>query len=86
MSRNINEIAQEIERTWPKVHYAARPYLELMHRLKSIEGYYVEGSARIIVSCFLSNASTWRGKDARRIKAELKSLVSRKPPKRASHG
>jgi len=86
MSRNLNEIAEEIERTWPKVNYAACPYLDAMHRLTSIEGYYGEDSARSIVLYFLSNASTWRGKDARRIKAELKSLVSRKPPKRASHG
>ena len=28
-----------------------------------------------IVLYFLSNATTWRGEDARRIKAELKSLL-----------
>ena len=29
----------------------------------------------MIVRYFLSNATTWRGEDARRIKAELKALL-----------
>jgi hypothetical protein len=32
-------------------------------------------SALSIVSYFLANASGWRGEDARRIKAELKSMA-----------
>jgi hypothetical protein len=31
--------------------------------------------AETIVRYFLSNASTWRGEDAKRIKAELKSML-----------
>jgi hypothetical protein len=33
-------------------------------------------SAESIVAYFLSNAATWRGADARRIKAELKALAA----------
>lgn len=74
MSRPISEIAGEIERTWPKVNYAARPYLDAMHTLNSIEDDYIHDSGKSIVLYFLSNAGTYRGADARRIKAELKKL------------
>jgi hypothetical protein len=74
MSRPLSVIAQEIEKTWPKVNYAARPYLDAMKTLSSIEDNYMHDSGKSIVLYFLSNATTWRGDDARRIKAELKSL------------
>lgn len=73
--RKLNEIAREIERTWPKVNYAARPYLDAMKSLESIDQNYYFDSGQSVVLYFLSNARSWRGADARRIKAELKSLA-----------
>lgn len=73
--RPLHTIAAEIERTWSKVNYAARPYLDAMHALQAIGDTYGCDSAKSVVLYFLSNATSWRGDDARRIKAELKSLA-----------
>jgi hypothetical protein len=74
MPRPIYEIAQEIERKWLNVNYAARPYLDAMHTLSDIEDMYIMDSGKSVVLYFLANAGAFRGEDARRIKAELKSL------------
>ena len=75
MPRPLYEIAFDIENHWPKVNYAAVPYLEAMRELTSIEDHYGQDSADMVVRYFLGNASTWRGEDARRIKAELRSML-----------
>jgi hypothetical protein len=71
--RTIHEIASEILRKWDKVHYAAAPYLQAMTQLESVDQDYGFDSGRSVVAYFLSNARTWRGPDAKRIKAELKA-------------
>jgi len=76
-TRELNEIAAEIGRTWKKVNYSAKPYLNAMGCLCSIDDDYGLDSGREIVARFLGNASTWRGEDARRIKAELKGMLNR---------
>ena len=73
--RPISEIAAEIRKYWEKPNYAAKPYLDAMRELDSIHGKYYEDSAESVVAYFLCNATTWRGEHARRIKAELKSLL-----------
>ena len=75
MSRSIREIAQEISADWRNVHYAARPYLDAMHSLNSIEDRYGMDDAAGIVDYFLSNASSWKGETARRVKKELRKMV-----------
>lgn len=76
MARKIYEIAQEIEQTWcEKVTPYARPYLDAMHDLSSMADHYFCDTADSVVRYFLANATTWRGEDARRIKAELKALL-----------
>jgi len=74
-TRPLWEIAEDILATWPKVYFGAVPYLEAMSDLNSINESYGLDSARSIVRYFLCNAKTYRGADARRIKAELQSLV-----------
>lgn len=74
--RSIYEIAAEIEQAWSNVHYAARPYLDAMYNLESIDQAYGADSGEDIVIRFLSNASQWKGAAARRIKAELKQMIS----------
>ena len=75
MARSLNVIAGDIESCWVKVNYAARPYLDAMHELDSINGNYYQDTAQSVVLYFLSNATTFRGEDARRIKKELKALA-----------
>ena len=74
-TRPIKEIAGEIARTWKKVHYGARPYLEAMLHLESITDTYGWDSGRSIVTYFLANAGSFRGENARRIKAELRAML-----------
>lgn len=73
--RPLAEVAQEIYETWPKVNYAAKPYLRAMEELDLVTGSYGADSAASIVRYFLANAASWRGEDARRIKAELKEMI-----------
>lgn len=75
MARPIYQIADDIRRTWPNVYVGAVPYLEAMADLSSPEDMYFADRAADIVRYFLSNAKTWCGEDARRIKAELKDLI-----------
>lgn len=72
--RPINVIAAEIKKLWPNVYFGAVPYLDAMFSLATKEDRYYEDSGESIVAYFLSNATTWRGEDARRIKAELKQI------------
>jgi hypothetical protein len=46
-----------------------------MGSLDEITDNYGQDSAESIVLYFLSNATTWRGETARRIKTELKGFV-----------
>lgn len=75
MARPLYEIAREIRKTLTKVSPYAEPYLEAMQSLNTIDDNYYLDSGKSIVLYFLSNASTWRGEDARRIKAELKEML-----------
>ena len=49
-----------------------------MHELHSVDDMYYQDPASHIVNYFLANAGTWRGPEAKRIKDELKGLVSRR--------
>ena len=74
--RSIEVIANEIRKDWgAKVHYAARPYLQAMYGLNSISDNYGCDSAKSVIAYFLSNASTWQGETARRIKKELNAMI-----------
>lgn len=72
--RPLYEIAAEIRKDWKNVSPYAAPYLQAMSCLESINDNYLYDSGRSIVAYFLSNAGSWRGEVAKRIKAELKSL------------
>ena len=75
INRQISEIAHEISKTWKNVNYAAMPYLAAMHSLDSPDSNYGYDSGKSIVLYFLSNSTSWRGEDARRIKKELRDLI-----------
>lgn len=73
--RTLSAIATEIRSSWVNVNFAAKPYLEAMLTLNKITDNYYHDSGRDIVLRFLSNASTWKGETARRIKLELKTML-----------
>lgn len=74
-TRKIYEIAQEITSDWKKPYFGAIPYLQAMQTIDSITDKYGYDSAKSIVLYFLSNAGSWRGEVAKRIKSELKKLA-----------
>ena len=74
-NRPLYTIAADIRSDWKKVNYAAVPYLDAMQQLNSIEDNFILDSARSIVRYFLSNARSWHGEKARKIKAELNAMV-----------
>ncbi len=75
MARPIYEIVQDIDLDWKKPNYAAVPYLSAMASLDKITDFYGCDSGKSIVLYFLSNADSWRGEVAKRVKAELRALV-----------
>lgn len=73
--RTLSAIASEIRKDWAKPYFGAVPYLQAMSTLDDINQPYGYDSGESIVRYFLSNATTWRGDTARRIKAELKGML-----------
>ena len=73
--RQVCEIAREIRGNWPKVNYAAEPYLSAMETIGGINEMYYADTAKSIVGYFLANATSWRGETAKRIKVELKEMI-----------
>ena len=73
-TRPLWAIAREVLKDWKNVYFGAVPYLDAMASLDSINDTYGWDSALEIVLRFLSNASTWRGETAKRVKAELKAM------------
>lgn len=74
-ARPLYEIAREIKKDWKNIYFGARPFLDAMATLDSINDMYMFDTAKSIVLYFLANASTWRGETAKRIKAELKAMA-----------
>lgn len=74
-TRPLYEIAAEIRTDWKKVYFGAVPYLEALADLDKITDAYGADDAHTMVLYFLSNATTWRGDTARRVKAELKKIA-----------
>lgn len=74
-NRPLSTIAREVRADWQKPYFGAVPYLDAMSGLESITDKYHLDDARSVVMYFLANAQTWRGENAKRIKAELKGLA-----------
>lgn len=75
--RTLRAIALEIKSLWTKPYFGAVPYLEAMMSLNSIKDNYYLDSGESVVLYFLANAQTWKGEDARRIKAELNAMLKK---------
>jgi hypothetical protein len=77
--RSLATIARDVRRDWSNVNFAAKPYLAAMGQLDLISDQFHYDSAESVVRYFLSNASSWRGETAKRVKAELKAMLAHKP-------
>lgn len=79
MARPLSAIAQDIIADYAdrgkSVHYSAKPYVEAMLFLDSVDDTYGWDTGDSIVRYALSNLSSWRGETARQVKAELKALL-----------
>jgi hypothetical protein len=73
--RLISSIAYDIKKTWAKPYFGAKPYLDAMVHLNTINDKFYEDTASSVIMYFLANASTFRGNDAKVLKAELKNLL-----------
>lgn len=73
--RQIHTIAEEIQRDWKDINMDAKPYLEAMFQLDTINDSYGMESGKSIILYFISNATSWRGDTARRVKAELRGWL-----------
>jgi hypothetical protein len=73
--RSLSTIALEIRMDWKQVYFGAVPYLDAMACLDKVTDAYSCDSGKSIALYFLSNARTWKGEVAKRIKAELKGMV-----------
>jgi hypothetical protein len=73
--RKVREVATEIRREWPNVHFAAEPYLQAMEQLDSPSDNFGYDSGKSVILYFLANAQHFRGESARQLKKELKSMV-----------
>jgi hypothetical protein len=74
-TRPLYEVAEEIRKDWKNIYFGAKPYLDAMSCLESINDNYGWDSGKSIVLYFLANASSWRGETARRIKKELNAMT-----------
>lgn len=75
--RTFQQVARDIKSTWLNVYFGAVPYLEALLKLDTTDPnalYFCE-KAGDIARYFLANARTYIGADARRLKAELKSML-----------
>lgn len=75
MARPLHVIAADIRKNWAKVNYAAVPYLMAMTTMETVDQDYGCDSGSSIVLYFLSNARSFTGPEAKRLKAELKEMV-----------
>jgi hypothetical protein len=75
MNRSISSIAYDIKRVWAKPYFGAKPYLDAMTQLNNINDKYFHDDAKSVIMYFLANASTFRGNDAKVLKAELKAML-----------
>lgn len=73
--RKIYVIANDILENWKRPYFGALPYIRTMLSLSDLDDNYGYDDARTILVYFLANAGTWRGPEARRIKAEIKQLA-----------
>lgn len=79
MNRKVWDIADDIFRDWSQIGKGvspyAKPYLDALRSIETINDNYFMDSADSVVRYFLANAQTYRGEKAKQLKGELKALL-----------
>ena len=75
--RTFSQIVKEIRKVWKNIYFGAEPYLQALSQVHSSDknAPYLFETAKDQVVYLLANMTTFRGEDARRIKAELKEMI-----------
>lgn len=70
-------MAREIRAKWSKPYFGAVPYLDALAEVHTSDknAQYLFEQVKDIVPYLLCNMDTFRGADARRLKAELKDMI-----------
>lgn len=82
LTRSLAEVAREVARDWngkpAGMYFGAVPYVRAMAYLDTadLSDTFGDDAADDVVLRFLSNASTWRGPVAQRVKAELRAALA----------
>lgn len=75
----IAELAAIISKDWRAqgkgIYFGAKPYIDAMYSLQSVNDNYGCDSGRSIVAYFLGNAQTWKGETAKAVKKELNKRI-----------
>jgi hypothetical protein len=74
----VSQISDLIRKDWKNVYFGAVPYLDAMSSLETVNDNYGMDSGKSIVAYFLSNATQWRGENAKAVKAELNKRIKNK--------
>ena len=74
-TRPLYEVAMEIKKDWAKVNFGAEPYLNALLCLNKPEDSYGVEDGKTQIIYFLSNANSWKGETAKRIKKELNAMI-----------
>nr|WP_288837666.1 hypothetical protein [uncultured Flavobacterium sp.] len=77
---SISKIAMIIAINWKEtsktgIYFGAKPYLNAMAVMQSVNDNYGADSGKSIILYFLSNATTWKGEVARLVKKELNKRI-----------
>ena len=73
--RTISSIMADVKKAWAKPNFAAVPYIAALSTLRTVNDVYIHEDARSLILYFLSNASSFRGPQAKALKAELRALL-----------
>lgn len=74
-ARKLKDIARDIEKSWGRVDPRAKPFLEVLKTLDSVEDNYEADRGVDIVRHFLHHSQRWSGPDADRLRDELEGLL-----------
>ena len=79
MARPLYEIMADIRADYAShgkdVHPWAKPYVDALSNLSSMDDVYIAETGHDMVPYLLSNLQSWRGPQARAIKAELRAML-----------
>lgn len=77
-NRPIYEIAREIKSIWRTqgkgIYFGAVPHLDALLTVDKPTDIYITESGKWIAAYFLANAATFKGPEAKLLKAELKKV------------